>query len=516
MRLNVFQRFCFVFIILIAICLSGCVSNNNFTSSESKPTINSTKSSTLYSSNSEVQPLLSCERKVGFVFSGNVNEETSFTNQTNLQRIMASNREGIDTCYVDNVNAENFENAINELKNNNCTDVFLFVSDCDNALAKYSESNPNMNFIYHGTHNITSNISTFSSKVQQGGYIAGLMASFNSETHNIGFVGDERLINNNAVANSIRAGSRLCRLDDQIFFENAHTNNDIESKIDLLIGENCDVIVCYTETSYSEEYCQQKGIKFIGSHDFSGKLEQFPDMLMYFYCRYDSYFLHDLKIIQEDNRCLPADYVGTIKDGTMSVSSALVRSKKDSQKIMDAIITSFSSDVPLLDDQGRNRNEEYNDLTSEEKAEIRKYIQSQYCWYDTKEGRNTEDTYTFEIWNNATNKYGLRDGEAKALDDLYESRKKEEEELFITSLKGVHDGNYFIVSGNVENNSSSTVKFVVVKIELIDEKGKVFDSDTTFAVGEEGIRPGNSAKFKCYFDNDDRLENYSANIFSYD
>lgn len=493
MRLNGFQRIGFVFIILIAICLSGCTDNNS-TSLNIKPAINSTKGSTLESSNSAEQSLPSYDLNVGFVFSGSVNDETSFTGQINSQRIAAYNSkscEGLGTCYVDNVNAENFENAINELKSDNCKDIYLFVSDCDDVLEKYSKDNPDVNFIYHGTHDITSNISTFSGKVQQGGYIAGIMASYNSETHNIGFIGDESLVDNNIVANSIQTGSQVAGSDCQVFFENAQSNNAIELKIDSLLEENCDVIVCYTETSYSEEYCQQKGVKFIGSHDFSEKLEQFPDMLMYFYCDYAPYFLYDFKIMQENDRCLPADFVGTIKDSTIFVSDSLPKSKEDSQKLMDKIVSSFSSDgTQILDDQGfyRFENTVTSDgeidleLTSEKKAEIRKYIQAQYDWYDAQEGRNTEDSYIFEIWYNAEEKYGLLDGEAKELDDLYESRKKEEEELFITSLKGVHDGDYFIVSGEVENNSSSTVKFVVVKIELIDENGKVFDSDTTFAV----------------------------------
>lgn len=100
-----------------------------------------------------------------------------------------------------------------------------------------------------------------------------------------------------------------------------------------------------------------------------------------------------------------------------------------------------------------------------------------------------------------------------SIEELWEARRSKS--LIVQSYSGYSKGSYFVVSGTVKNNTSSTVRFVVVKIELIDKNGNVFDSDTTYAVGEEGISPGNSAKFECYLDDDRDIEKYSASIFSY-
>lgn len=100
-----------------------------------------------------------------------------------------------------------------------------------------------------------------------------------------------------------------------------------------------------------------------------------------------------------------------------------------------------------------------------------------------------------------------------SIEELWEARRNKS--LIVQSYSGYSKGSYFVVSGTVKNNTSSTVRFVVVKIELIDKNGNVFDSDTTYAVGEEGISPGNSAKFECYLDDDRDIEKYSASIFSY-
>lgn len=109
--------------------------------------------------------------------------------------------------------------------------------------------------------------------------------------------------------------------------------------------------------------------------------------------------------------------------------------------------------------------------------------------------------------------YFIKQKTYDSLEELWEAR--DSKSLIVQNYSGQTEGSYFVVSGSVKNNTSATVKFVVVKIELIDKNGNVIDSDTTYAVGEEGISPGNSAKFKCYLDDDMDIAKYSARIFSY-
>lgn len=93
---------------------------------------------------------------------------------------------------------------------------------------------------------------------------------------------------------------------------------------------------------------------------------------------------------------------------------------------------------------------------------------------------------------------------------------KRSKSLFVDSVRLSSNSSYDIVSGSVTNNTSSTVKFVVVTISLKDENGKVFDSDTAYACGEEGIRPGASAKFECHFTKDERTDSCTVSILRYD
>lgn len=51
-------------------------------------------------------------------------------------------------------------------------------------------------------------------------------------------------------------------------------------------------------------------------------------------------------------------------------------------------------------------------------------------------------------------------------------------------------------SGSITNNSKSTVKFVTVKISFKDSKGNTIDTESTYAVGSEGLAP--RRKFKIH------------------
>ncbi len=57
----------------------------------------------------------------------------------------------------------------------------------------------------------------------------------------------------------------------------------------------------------------------------------------------------------------------------------------------------------------------YDLLTADEKKEICKYIQDQYDYYDKKEGKNTGDKYSDEIWKDVANKWGISEIEVSII-----------------------------------------------------------------------------------------------------
>lgn len=77
-------------------------------------------------------------------------------------------------------------------------------------------------------------------------------------------------------------------------------------------------------------------------------------------------------------------------------------------------------------------------------------------------------------------------------------------------------GKNYKIYGTVTNNTSRTVYFVKVKVSLKDDNYKVLDTETTYACGDEGLKPGESTKFECYIKKDSNATHYSAEIYDYD
>lgn len=105
-----------------------------------------------------------------------------------------------------------------------------------------------------------------------------------------------------------------------------------------------------------------------------------------------------------------------------------------------------------------------------------------------------------------------------------EKRAKEQEEkermhsnsLYIAEVNCTTSGTNYKIYGTVTNNTSSIVKFVKVKVSLVDADEKVIDTETTYACGDEGIAPGESTKYECFIKKDTRTKSYQVEIYDYD
>lgn len=88
--------------------------------------------------------------------------------------------------------------------------------------------------------------------------------------------------------------------------------------------------------------------------------------------------------------------------------------------------------------------------------------------------------------------------------------------LIVEEFNITTSGKNYKIYGTVTNNTSRTVYFVKVKVSLLDENYKVLDTETTYACGDEGIKPGESTKFDCFIEKDSDMEYYRAEIYEYD
>lgn len=89
-------------------------------------------------------------------------------------------------------------------------------------------------------------------------------------------------------------------------------------------------------------------------------------------------------------------------------------------------------------------------------------------------------------------------------------------QLAISNVSLSSNSSYTIVEGKITNNSNSTVRFVKVKGAFQNSAGRVVDTDWTYAVGSEGLAPGESCKWRMSVSKDYSIQKCDVTILDYD
>lgn len=140
------------------------------------------------------------------------------------------------------------------------------------------------------------------------------------------------------------------------------------------------MIISYTESAETVEYCNKKGIKVIGNLDYSENAADYENMLMYYYSSRDSFYLSQYKAMQLDE-WQPESYMGSVGNGVVNVSDALSAAKDGTQDIMDKLIPKVASgsayifDGQLKDVNGSIRQREEDAMSMSEILALDWYVE---------------------------------------------------------------------------------------------------------------------------------------------
>ena len=88
--------------------------------------------------------------------------------------------------------------------------------------------------------------------------------------------------------------------------------------------------------------------------------------------------------------------------------------------------------------------------------------------------------------------------------------------LTITSETLTSNSLYTIYKGTLKNTGSRTYTFVQLKGAFKNRSGDVIDTDWTYAVGSEGLAPGESTTFEISVDKNYDIESCSISLLDYD
>ena len=89
-------------------------------------------------------------------------------------------------------------------------------------------------------------------------------------------------------------------------------------------------------------------------------------------------------------------------------------------------------------------------------------------------------------------------------------------QLKISNVQVYTQGNYTYAEGTVTNNSDTTVTFLKIKGSFETGSGAVVDTDWTYAVGSEGLAPGETCKWKMSVTKDYDIDDCDISIIDYD
>ena len=89
-------------------------------------------------------------------------------------------------------------------------------------------------------------------------------------------------------------------------------------------------------------------------------------------------------------------------------------------------------------------------------------------------------------------------------------------DLKITVGTITHNSVFTEVTGTITNNSDSEVSYVQIKGSFKNSSGTVIDTDWTYAVGSEGLAPGESCKWSMSVDKDYSIKQCSVSILDFD
>ena len=278
--------------------------------------------------------------KVGFIFNSTV--DSGYTAQLNEQRLKAAEHSDISTCYIENVSITDLEGAVKALSAEGCDYIVSASPVYDSSLTSIASKYMNISFIGLGRATNSFNIYAATAQPYQAAYAAGMVAAYNSESEKIGIVADPDMLYATPVVNAAALGMQLVYKDAVMSTAFATKDGEVESAVNALADEGCDVIICYTESERTADRCEELGVKYISSLDCAADVSSRKNMLMYFTTTYENFLLSQYKQIAL-HTWVSESYTGTTANGCINISAAQPAAKDGTQDIINALLPKLSN-----------------------------------------------------------------------------------------------------------------------------------------------------------------------------
>ncbi len=251
--------------------------------------------------------------KVGFVYNGLV-ENGGTINEFEAAREQIEKALGVETCYIESVLVSDFAEAADILIADGCNVIVAASTKYSNVVKKTSQSNADVDFISFGGDSALSNLASFQSKLYQTANVCGLVAAYNSDSNVLGILCDPNCYMAYTIIDAYALGAKEitgAATDIRLNWAFSDQQKHIEEAIDDLVSQGCDVIMCYTETDFAVEYCEELGVKVIGNSYNMPELAP-ENCLSGFFLNLNTYLVDTVRSIKNDL------FTGSVYEGGIS------------------------------------------------------------------------------------------------------------------------------------------------------------------------------------------------------
>jgi len=128
--------------------------------------------------------------------------------------------------------------------------------------------------------------------------------------------------------------------------------------------------------------------------------------------------------------------------------------------------------------------------------------------YEHKSSSSSYCEYHQRYFNNLLKSYSNSNS--------YSSSAKSKYDLQITGVSVSTNSAATYCTGTIKNTGESTFKFVKVKGSFKDSSGNVIETGDSYAVGSEGLAPGESTSFRISCSRNTSVKSCSVSIYDYD
>ncbi|MDR2532222.1 MAG: BMP family ABC transporter substrate-binding protein [Oscillospiraceae bacterium] len=221
--------------------------------------------SDIFGQEEEIDPY-PLDTTVGFIYDGLVGSNqliaTFEHSRSELERVLAA-----ETCYIENVRLEQFDEAVEKLIDAGCDVIVAASSHFNSRVVMLAREYIDILFISFGGHDQAPNLASIQPLLFQAAYINGFVAAYNTYTNKIGMVIDNNMYNAYGVANAFALGARELQhsqIELSLNWALSTHFDDTRRAIDDLRAQGCDIIFIYQSEEYGIRRCVELDLNVMG------------------------------------------------------------------------------------------------------------------------------------------------------------------------------------------------------------------------------------------------------------